>query len=497
MQRVLDAPGEAHSWHALFDWAWFDRARRQAANRFVIERVPDVGLAGYLRATWLLVMDGERPEWLERMALRLEPEVPGFGGRLMLLIQLSGYLLMVRGETHHGYRALIDRMRMAAALERAAAPLTGTAPRTDAVGAVRRVALVIPMLGRLEHPPSRLLFDHARLLRGMGIEVAVFTPQEGRSTSVGDHGPTPRLAQPVTHDPKAWEEAFGSSVAMWTGDAAHPIERRWSDMLSQLERFQPDSALIVGVITPLHWMLWPRYPLVALPGVGVPPLGPADVWLCSRPQDVPAVHDADPRRPLPVRYAARSFAPSPSPGVRQRSELGLGLRATVLLTVGTALSTEIQGPWAQAMVGLLKAHPNLFWLLVGEAKVPPALAAVSQRLRVLPYQQDLAALMPLADVYVNPPRPGGGVSVAMAMALGVPALAFAGTDGGDKLGDMALPDQETYLRTLEQMVLLPEERAQWARREKLRFTTELDLGSAQPALQQALDAAVERFNRRR
>jgi glycosyltransferase involved in cell wall biosynthesis len=331
----------------------------------------------------------------------------------------------------------------------------------------------------------------------MGIEVAVFAPQEGRSTTVGDHGPTPRLSQPVTHDPKAWEDAFGSSVTMWTGDATQAIEDRWSEMLKLLDGFRPDAVLVFGVITPLHWMLWPRYPLAALPGIGVPPLGPADVWLCSRPQDVPAAHETDPRHPLPVRYAARSFAPTPSTSVRQRSELGLGLRATVLLTVGTALSTEIDGPWAQAMVALLQRHPQVHWLLVGEAKVPPALAAVSQRLRVLPYQKDLAALMPLADVYVNPPRPGGGVSVAMAMALGLPALAFAGTDGGDKLGDMASPDQETYLSTLDRMVLLADERTEWARRARLRFATDLDLDCAQPALQQALDTAVARFNRRR
>src|SRR5262249_40201033 len=124
-----------------------------------------------------------------------------------------------------------------------------------------------------------------------------------------------------------------------------------------------------------------------------------------------------------------------TPGVT-RASLGLPDDKLILVTAGARLHTEIGGDWAAAMRELVAGRSDVLWLMVGgDGCLPPALDGCDPaKLRLMPHRTDIQDLLRHSDIYVNPPRMGGGFSVVDAMAAGLPVAAFRGTDGGNKLG---------------------------------------------------------------
>jgi len=94
---------------------------------------------------------------------------------------------------------------------------------------------------------------------------------------------------------------------------------------------------------------------------------------------------------------------------------------------------------------------------------------------------------------VNPPRVGGGLSVAEAMAASVPVVSLADGDGGSKLGPLAAPEPETYFAQLRQLVTDAGARAEAGAAARARFVTILDVGASGPSLLAACASAIERF----
>ena len=170
----------------------------------------------------------------------------------------------------------------------------------------------------------------------------------------------------------------------------------------------------------------------------------------------------------------------------------------VLVTAGARLGSEITGDWAHDMIGLLSQRPNVVWVLVGnQGAVPPALAEMPPaQLRLVPHQKDLRSLLRCCDIYVNPRRLGGGFSVADAMAEGLPTLAFADFDGGNKLGDHAVEDHRSYFRKLEDFIDDLDLRKQDGAALRALFAKTLDLDQSGPSLLSACELTIARFHER-
>ena len=136
----------------------------------------------------------------------------------------------------------------------------------------------------------------------------------------------------------------------------------------------------------------------------------------------------------------------------------------------------------------------------GEGTMPAALSASpGGRIRALPTRDDLPAVLRCSDIYVNPPRMGGGFSVAEAMGEGLAVATLGGSDGGDKVGALAFPDLDGYLRGLEALTASAEARRSMGTSLQQRFAERFDLDSSGPALlaafREAAQLAQERFNR--
>jgi hypothetical protein len=112
------------------------------------------------------------------------------------------------------------------------------------------------------------------------------------------------------------------------------------------------------------------------------------------------------------------------------------------------------------------------------------------RVRTLGFREDFGAVLLACDLYLNPPRMGGGQSVAAAMAHALPALSLASSDGGDKAGPWAAPDEASYFATLGRWTRDAAERRKAGEGQRTRYRKEFDLAPCGPVLVEALEETI-------
>ena len=126
-----------------------------------------------------------------------------------------------------------------------------------------------------------------------------------------------------------------------------------------------------------------------------------------------------------------------------REHFGLKEDDFLIVTVGARLQEEVRDDIGSEMKALLEKYNNIKWLLVGEA--PGLTGDTYDRLKedgkicYWGYEQKMNELLKCCDVYLNPKREGGGLSIKMAMALAKPvAMLDNPSDGSEILGETNL-----------------------------------------------------------
>jgi glycosyltransferase involved in cell wall biosynthesis len=147
---------------------------------------------------------------------------------------------------------------------------------------------------------------------------------------------------------------------------------------------------------------------------------------------------------------------------------------------------------------LVQRHPAAVWVLVGGlGALPPALAQLlAEKIRLLPHHADVRSVYRCCDVYVNPPRLGGGFSVAEAMAESLPIVAFADSDGGNKLGDYAVETLAGYVDLLGALLDSAPLRQQNGTLMRTLFSATLDIERSAGSLLAACYATLACFHQR-
>jgi glycosyltransferase involved in cell wall biosynthesis len=258
--------------------------------------------------------------------------------------------------------------------------------------------------------------------------------------------------------------------------------------------------MFVGLSSPLMAPLYAARPVLGLGIHAVSPMAPVDAWLAADAARAGCASNewGDALPPAFGHYHPFRVRLGPAAAPVTSEQLGMAPGQLAMITAGARLADEITGTWAARMRETLERHPQLVWVLVGGAgALPPALATANPaQLRLLPHRTDLRSVMRCCGLYANPNRLGGGLSVAEAMAEGLPVLAFAGADGGSKLGGMALAGEQAYFDQLEALLASPALRAQTGAAMQAHFHVALDLDQSGPSLLRACELAVERFRMR-
>lgn len=99
----------------------------------------------------------------------------------------------------------------------------------------------------------------------------------------------------------------------------------------------------------------------------------------------------------------------------------------IAVTVGNRLKYDLKDGFVDTVCHEIKKNHRLKWVLVGISSVEYIDLHYEELVRrrkieYISYEDDLTALYKIADVYLNPDRSGGGLSMACAMKAGVPVI---------------------------------------------------------------------------
>lgn len=507
--QVVASPGASHCWHRLANLhiqAGGDDAK-QALIQELLAHTPAYGIAGFLRATWLASMTGDDAHLAQagRIVLRIDPFDPD---RIAAFMFLAWTRIL-----HHAH----DRAAFAQAVRAACLPQLlhrqgrhlirhgGARVPLRKIERVRKVALVTPCMSGYPHAPTAMVLDQARILLEQGVQVALFCCRDLAAPGMLHFLGAGEINSMAPFDGAQWAAHAPPSLALQQSAECFSMLARWTDMLEHIAAFDPDLVLSVGFYSPLVAALFETRPVLGLNIHSVAPLDPVDVWLCASPDDAGKEsaewghdghghghgHGLGWHHPYRVRrrQAASALA---------RQELGLPDAALVLVSVGYRLDTEIGGAWAAAMLELLRVDANIHWLLIGGTGLMPLTLAHAPagQVRAISARRDIGAVLQCCDIYINPPRMGGGFSVAEAMAEGLPVMTHADSDGGRKVGDAGVADDAAYFAKLARLIASADLRRQEGAALRTLFSETLDLDQSGPSLMTACELALQRFTAR-
>lgn len=508
IDRVLANPTAGHCWRNLMAVmrAGTRPGTLQETVRILAASVPPRDLPGFYLASFLDMATGDSRHVAQAVAC-LRQIAPRDLDRQIAFLHVGWQRALLQA----GDRVTFERRLREGDLPALAALIGDGArerlrdrpfppPRTGAVRRIDKVAIVAPVLTRPQHPPTLMALNQAEVLLGQGVAVRLFSCQEAcvpdADALLGTGIDIPVEAVQLA----PWCRDTGGGVQIHAADPRFSVLRRYRDMLPAIDAFAPDVVLFVGLHSGLVATLHARYPVLGLGTNSVAPMVPADVWLTAHAGSDGAVarpwNGAFPESQAwhhPYRVWRK-----PLRGTRSRDGLGIAGGSVVLVSVGNRLEWLIHGEWAARMRTLMCDHPRLVWLLVGgEGAVPPALNGLPrERLRPLAHVPDAWEITAIADVYVHPPMMGGGFAVAEAMSFGVPAVALAESDGGDKVAARAVGGIDAYFERLEALIADADLRRSEGAAMRAHFDTVLDLGHSGPGLVNACARALERHARR-
>lgn len=147
-----------------------------------------------------------------------------------------------------------------------------------------------------------------------------------------------------------------------------------------------------------------------------------------------------------------------------RAEIGLPQDAFVVVSAGNRLEAEIDSEIAEIMANLMEKDPRIVWMLMGvksETKIHenlgPRFASMADRVICNGYVREIGDYLSLSDVYANPRRTGGAVSMALAVYGKTPVLSFYGNDACNFLiDDMMQETPEAYQAQLAALAADPD-----------------------------------------
>lgn len=108
-----------------------------------------------------------------------------------------------------------------------------------------------------------------------------------------------------------------------------------------------------------------------------------------------------------------------------RQELGIGEDQFVIVIAGNRLDDEITEPFLEILYRILDGSERFAMVFIGDCSKLQDRAAGSsyeQQMYFLGYREDFREAIGIGDIFLNPPRQGGGTGAAFAGILGIPVI---------------------------------------------------------------------------
>lgn len=302
------------------------------------------------------------------------------------------------------------------------------APRAPKPGPVRRVAVVTNQFSGDRHQPTRDCFDYAaRLKDDCGLEVAIINanlmPLQVENLFV-----PPMIAEMAGYGEVQTVAMFGRAVRMASFNGRAFTARKLADIVGVVDEFDPDVIVSFGgsnIVCDLFSIAHAR-PVVCLPTTSGITISLSPLVLGYDEHDftggIPALY----RAPFARRFRPFNFGfflppegdgnPGPLPDAPFR-----------FVIVGNRLDVEADAAFVALVDDVLDRCPQAVAVFVGTVEsLQSRLTAARNAARLVSvgHVNDIRALYRRTDVFLNPPRQGGGGSAAIALGEAVPVVTF-------------------------------------------------------------------------
>ena len=364
---------------------------------------------------------------------------------------------------------------------------------------IDRVMIIPSYFANPMHTPSMLTVNYATIFHQLGCRVFICAPQELKPTDMKKYHGAGRVVNLPTVDFSSWPTLIPKDITTYIVNEHLSMEERYSKTSELAAQFDPDLILCVGPYSPIASALYSVRPVLALPTNTASFLGSADVWL--RGSDLDLTEDEitwGQQFPLStsVIHPYRISSDRMNGASVTRQQLGIREDAVVLVTVGFRLSSEITTDWANRITDIINADSRIVWILIGDVTPECLKGMPAGKIINLGIQSRAIDYLEMCDIYVNPPRMGGGFSVLEAMSKACAVLAYADSDGGEKIGASAVKNDAQYFARLHEFILNPKSRLDQGQQLAQRFHALYDLKNSESSLINACRLAVELSKKR-
>ncbi len=352
-----------------------------------------------------------------------------------------------------------------------------------------RIAIITPQLANKRHGPTVFALGLASLLNKNGMNTAIYASQDTEIPFNNLYSGSPRFlkAEKVTR-PDILVRHGRTRVVV--SDGTVPLRERYNDLLEKIADFDPRICFFAGFASPLAHKVYEQYPLVGLSTHSMNPPVPVDTLLTPKDSDSES-EPSDSQSPsysaihFPYRFWPKDDAPRFS-----RSKLGIPESAVVVTTASFRCNIDLPPGFTKEFLRSIQSKADIYWLVIGVGEKDTINDHCNLQNVVLhPPVEQLTSMLKMSDIYMAAPSVGGGNAVVDAMQFGLPVVAFAGTDGGDKIGASAVRTPAEGIERVEELSRDAKLRVEEGNKMREYFRHNLDMTN--PAAIEVIERAIK------
>lgn len=364
---------------------------------------------------------------------------------------------------------------------------------------ISRVLIIPSFFANPKHTPSMLSVNYATILQQLGCHVLICALQELEPAQMRNYHGAGRVVNLPEVNFSSWSSHIAKETSLFIADRRFSMDERYGVAIDLILKFDPDLILSIGPYSPFASALYLVRPTLSLPTNTASFLGSSDVWL--RGSNLKFTEDQltwgqQFPLPIPVVHPYRIFPHTTGKQVVTRAQLGIKEDAVVLVTVGFRLSSEINPEWASRVCDIIVNNDQVVWVLIGDV-TPLCLSNLAvEKLINLGITENPSDYLDLCDVYLNPPRMGGGFSILEAMSKACAVVSYADSDGGEKIGSTATNNDQEYFTHLHHLIKNPHQRIHEGQQLAQRFFDLYDLTQSKSSFVNACRLATQHCEER-
>ncbi len=302
----------------------------------------------------------------------------------------------------------------------------------------KKIAFIVDQLISINHSPTKLMLDYARNIKKYYPDYKVRIFVEDNLYCKNEIGIIPYLytsAISSSIKDEHYKYLDDKSIEICYANVNLSKKRRTINLVNKITKFNPDVILANSDISVVSRIFYKEIPIVFMSMGGDYFSNLADAYLCGMKD---RVIDTNSKYNLLDEEKIHEFKTGleflkPKKHIN-RSVYNINQDDFVMITVGNRLDAEMDEEFIDYVAKFITENNDVRWLVVGPKHINYIQTKynflLNDKIIRIEYEDDLPALYRICDVYLNPRRKGGGISISMAMNEGLPVVIFKDKSDG-------------------------------------------------------------------